>query len=87
MPDISLNGWISVTDRLPTAVGNKVLVSCVSDTANDYVGFAHYEKYNGEETWFNLETGKPFSEWDMTVTHWRELPKHASVCEKGYCYE
>lgn len=84
--------WISVKDRLPTSMGNKVLVSCTSESVNDYVGFGHYEKFKGEEIWFNLETGKPFSEWDMTVTHWQPLPNPAKGedMEKtinGYFYQ
>lgn len=74
-----MGNWISVKESLPKSLSNKVIVSCVSENINNYVGFGHYEKYRGKEVWFNLETGRPFSEWDMTVTHWRELPEHANV--------
>jgi hypothetical protein len=84
--------WISVKDRLPTSLGNKVLVSCVSEDTNDYVGFGHYEKFHGEETWFNLETSKPFLDWNMVVTHWQSLPSPAkgeNMLEtiNGYFYQ
>ena len=74
-----MGNWISVKESLPKSLSNKVIVSCVSENINDYVGFGHYEKYRDKEVWFNLETGRPFSEWDMTVTHWQELPEHANV--------
>lgn len=69
--------WSSVLDRLPKRMANKVIVCC----KNGYVGFGHYEDYKGEKTWYNLESGKPFSAWDVdedddhTVTHWMPLPE------------
>lgn len=67
--------WISVKDRMPKSIANKVIVCC----QNGYVGFAHYEKYNGIEEWYNLESQKPFSEWveenEYEVTHWMPLPE------------
>lgn len=74
-----MGNWISVKERLPRSLSNKVIVSCVSENINDYVGFGHYEKYRGKEVWVNLETGRPFSEWGMTVTHWQERPEHANA--------
>lgn len=72
------NQWISVKDRLPTSVVNKVLVCC----KNGYVGFGHYEDYKNTKTWFNLESGKAFTDWNLgddeagyTVTHWMPLPE------------
>lgn len=72
-----MNQWISVKDRLPQKITNKVLVLC----KNKYVGFGHYEKYKGAETWYNLESQKPFNDWDLDdcetyeVTHWMPLPE------------
>lgn len=72
-----IHSWISVEDELPKKCTNKVIVFC----KNGYVGFGHYEDYKGEKTWFNLESGKPFSDWahdesdDYDVTHWMPLPK------------
>lgn len=65
--------WISIKERLPTSMANKVIVNC----KNGYVGFGHYEKFRGKEEWYNLESGQPFSEWGegYGVTHWMELPK------------
>lgn len=71
------NEWISVEDRLPESIVNKVLVYC----ENGYIGYGHYEKYQGEETWYNLESGEPFSSWSLQncspykVTHWMPLPE------------
>lgn len=68
--------WISIKDEKPKSMINKVIVCC----KNGYVGFGHYEKFGGVEEWYNLESGKPFSEWgpkgenDYEVTHWMERP-------------
>ena len=67
--------WIPVSEDKPHSMTNKVLVFCQGEDAPDYVGFAHYEKYNGEEIWYNLETGEPFETWGLTVTHWKETPE------------
>ena len=70
------NEWISVEEKLPESIVNKVLVYC----ENGYIGYGHYEKYQGEETWYNLESGEPFSSWNWQncspykVTHWMPLP-------------
>jgi hypothetical protein len=69
--------WISVKDRLPKKVTNKVIVLC----KNGYRGFGHYEDYKGKQTWYNLESDKPFTDWDLEdcesyeVTHWMPLPE------------
>lgn len=69
--------WISVKDRLPKRLANKVIVCC----KNDYIGFGHYEDYKGKQTWYNLESDKPFTDWDLEdcesyeVTHWMHLPE------------
>lgn len=70
------NEWVSVEERLPKSIVNKVLVYC----ENGYIGYGHYEKYQGEETWYNLESGEPFASWNLEncspykVTHWMPLP-------------
>ena len=71
------NEWVRVEERLPESIVNKVLVYC----ENGYIGYGHYEKYQGEETWYNLESGEPFASWNLEncspykVTHWMPLPK------------
>ena len=78
------NEWISVEERLPESIVNKVLVYC----ENGYIGYGHYEKYQGEETWYNLESGEPFSSWSLQnclpykVTHWMPLPKPPETMTK-----
>lgn len=77
-------GWISVEDRLPQKITNKVLVYC----KNGYIGFGHYEKFQGVEDWYNLESGKQFREWNLEdcetyeVTHWMPLPEPP----QSWCY-
>jgi hypothetical protein len=74
---VTVQEWISVKDRLPKTVTNKHLVYC----KNGYIGFGHYENFRGEADWYNLENGKPFSEWYLEncetyeVTHWMPLPQ------------
>lgn len=76
------NEWISVEEKLPESIVNKVLVYC----ENGYIGYGHYEKYQGEETWYNLESGEPFSSWNWQncspykVTHWMPLPEAPDNC-------
>ena len=62
---VTVQEWISVTERLPENIANRVLVVC--DRSNG-VFYAHYEK----PFWINLETDKPFI---STVTHWMPLPE------------
>ena len=62
---VTVQEWISVNDRLPENIANRVLVVCERSNG---VFYAHYEK----PFWINLETDKPFI---STVTHWMPLPK------------
>ena len=61
---VTVREWISVDDRLPENIANRVLVVCERSNG---VFYAHYEK----PFWINLETDKPFI---STVTHWMPLP-------------
>ena len=61
---VTVQEWISVKDRLPENIANRVLVVCERSNG---VFYAHYEK----PFWINLETDKPFI---STVTHWMPLP-------------
>ena len=61
---VTVQEWISVDDRLPENIANRVLVVCERSNG---VFYAHYEK----PFWINLETDKPFI---STVTHWMPLP-------------
>ena len=73
--------WIPVTDGLPEKITNKVIVLC----KNGYRGFGHYENYKGKQTWYNLESYKPFTDWDLEdcesyeVTHWMPLPQPPEI--------
>ena len=62
---VTVQEWISVDDRLPENIANRVLVVCERSNG---VFYAHYEK----PFWINLETDKPFI---STVTHWMPLPQ------------
>ena len=62
---VTVQEWISVNDRLPENIANRVLVVCERSNG---VFYAHYEK----PFWINLETDKPFI---STVTHWMPLPE------------
>ena len=74
---VTVQKWIPVTERLPKKITNKVIVLC----KNGYRGFGHYEDYKGKQTWYNLESDKPFTDWDLEdcesyeVTHWMPLPE------------
>jgi hypothetical protein len=74
---VTVQRWIPVTERLPKRMANKVIVRC----KNDYIGFGHYEDYKGKQTWYNLESDRPFTDWDLEdcesyeVTHWMPLPE------------
>ena len=72
---VTVQEWISASEP-PKKITNKVIVLC----KNGYRGFGHYEDYKGKQTWYNLESGKPFTDWDLEdcesyeVTHWMPLP-------------
>ena len=73
---VTVQEWISASEP-PKKITNKVIVLC----KNGYRGFGHYEDYKGKQTWYNLESGKPFTDWDLEdcesyeVTHWQPLPQ------------
>ena len=66
--------WIPVTERLPRSMANKVLVYVQHEDYVGYIGYGHYEKYKGQEMWFDLEHDEEFSKRGYTVTHWMETP-------------
>ena len=66
--------WIPVTERKPTSMANKVIVYLQHDDLVSYIGYGHYEKYKGQEMWFDLEHNEEFSNRGYTVTHWMPLP-------------
>lgn len=66
--------WIPVTERLPRSMANKVLVYVQHEDYVGYIGYGHYEKYKGQEMWFDLEHDEEFSKRGYTVTHWMEMP-------------
>ena len=70
--------WISVEEELPKYVNNKVLVYLEHDDLNGYIGYGHFEKWKGDEIWFDLEHTEPFSDRGWRVTHWMELPDKPS---------
>ena len=73
---VTVQEWIPASEP-PKKITNKVIVLC----KNGYRGFGHYEDYKGERTWYNLESGKPFTDWDLEdcesyeVTHWMPIPQ------------
>ena len=73
---VTVQEWIPASEP-PKKITNKVTVLC----KNGYRGFGHYEDYKGKQTWYNLESGKPFTDWDLEdcesyeVTHWQPLPQ------------
>ena len=73
---VTVQEWIPASEP-PKKITNKVIVLC----KNGYMGYGHYEDYKGERTWYNLESGKPFTDWDLEycdsyeVTHWQPMPK------------
>lgn len=73
---VTVQEWIPASEP-PKKITNKVIVLC----KNGYMGYGHYEDYKGERTWHNLESGKPFTDWDLEdcesyeVTHWMPLPQ------------
>ena len=68
------HGWIPVTERLPKSMANKVIVYVQHDDYVGYIGYGHYEKYKGQEMWFDLEHYEEFSKRGYHVTHWMETP-------------
>ena len=71
----TVGGWISVKDRLPKIMINKVLVWLEHEDLNGYIGYGHYEKFHGEEMWYDLEHGERFDKRGYIVTHWMPLPE------------
>ena len=73
---VTVQEWIPASEP-PKKITNKVIVLC----KNGYMGYGHYEDYKGERTWYNLESGKPFTDWDLEdcesyeVTHWQPIPQ------------
>ena len=73
---VTVQEWVPASEP-PKKITNKVTVLC----KNGYMGYGHYEDYKGERTWYNLESGKPFTDWDLEdcesyeVTHWMPLPQ------------
>ena len=71
---VTVQEWIPASEP-PKKITNKVIVLC----KNGYIGYGHYEDYKGKQTWYNLESGKPFTDWDLEdcesyeVTHWMPL--------------
>lgn len=68
------HGWIPITERLPRSLANKVLVYVQHEDYVGYIGYGHYEKYKGQEMWFDLEHDEEFSKRGYHVTHWMETP-------------
>ena len=77
---VTVQEWIPASEP-PKKITNKVIVLC----KNGYRGFGHYEDYKGKQTWYNLESCKPFTDWDLEdcesyeVTHWMPLPLEPEV--------
>ena len=73
---VTVQEWIPAREP-PKKITNKGIVLC----KNGYMGYGHYENYKGKQTWYNLESGKPFTDWDLEdcesyeVTHWMPLPE------------
>ena len=67
--------WISVKDRLPRSMANKVLVYVQHEDLVGYIGLGHYEKFHGEEMWYDLERGEQFAKNGYIVTHRMPLPE------------
>ena len=67
--------WIPVSERLPRSMANKVIVYLQHEDYVPYIGYGHYEKFHGEEMWYDLENNEQFSKRGYTVTHWMSMPK------------
>lgn len=75
VPDTNVGKWVSVKDRLPESVANRVIVWVKDAEIYGHIGFGHYEKYKGQEIWFNLINNEAFEIRGQTVTHWMQLPE------------
>lgn len=71
----TVGGWISVKERLPKSIANKVLVYVEHEDLVGYIGYGHYEKYKGVEMWYDLEHNEQFTKRGYAVTHWMPLPE------------
>ena len=67
--------WISVSEKKPRYIANKVIVYVEHDDLVSRIGYGHYEKFKGEEIWYDLETQESFSKNGYTVTYWMPMPK------------
>lgn len=67
--------WISVDEKKPKSMANKVIVYVEHEDLVPQIGYGHYEKFEGKELWYNLETNEPFSKHGYTVTHWMPMPR------------
>ena len=66
--------WIPVSEKLPKSMANKVIVYLQHEDLVPYIGYGHYEKFKGEEMWYDLENDEQFSKRGYTVTHWMPMP-------------
>lgn len=67
--------WIPVSEAKPKSMCNKVLVWLEHDDLVGYIGYGHYEKYQGEEMWYDLEHNEQFAKRGYRVTHWKPEQK------------
>ena len=67
--------WIPVGEQKPKSMANKVIVYLQHEELVDHIGYGHYEKFQGEEMWYDLESGEQFSRRGYTVTHWMPMPE------------
>ena len=66
--------WIPISEKLPKSMANKVIVYLQHDDYVPQIGYGHYEKFQGEEMWYNLETNEQFIKRGYKVTHWMPMP-------------
>ena len=67
--------WIPVSERKPKSMANKVIVYLEHEDFTPMIGYGHFERYQGEEMWYDLEHGEQFSKHGYTVTYWMPMPK------------
>lgn len=67
--------WIPVSERKPKSMANKVIVYLEHEDLTPMIGYGHFERYQGEEMWYDLETCEQFSKHGYTVTYWMPMPK------------